>query len=54
MLKLPVRTQTRKYRRKDRFIWTRADAEVVCQGTYAKVKEERQDEMDQGGCYSCL
>jgi hypothetical protein len=24
--------------------WTRADAEVACQGTYAKVQERRQDQ----------
>jgi hypothetical protein len=26
--------------------WTRADAEVACQCTDAKVQERRQDEMD--------
>jgi hypothetical protein len=46
MLKLPVGAQKLKYRREDRMRWTRADAEVVCQGTDAKVQERRQDEMD--------
>ncbi len=41
MLKLPVRAQMRKYRREDRMKWTRADAEVACQGTDAKVQEGR-------------
>jgi hypothetical protein len=27
--------------------WTRADAEVACQGTDANVQEGRQDEMGQ-------
>ncbi len=31
---------------KDRMRWTRANAEVACQGTDAKVQEGRQDEMD--------
>jgi hypothetical protein len=46
MLKLLVMAHMRKYRRKDRMRWTRADAKVACQGTYAKVQEGRQDEMD--------
>jgi hypothetical protein len=44
MLKLPVNAQTRKYRRKDRMRWTRADAEVACQGTDAK-KYRSEDRM---------
>jgi hypothetical protein len=46
MLKLPVRAHKRKYRSEDRMRWTRADAEVACQGTDAKVQEGRQDEKD--------
>jgi|LakMenEpi03Aug12_release.lakeMendotaPanAssembly.Ray.scaffolds.fasta_scaffold5994581_2 hypothetical protein len=48
MLKLPVRAQMQKYRRKVRMRWTRADAEVACQGTDAKLQERRQDETDKG------
>jgi hypothetical protein len=47
-LKQNLKQDTGQDMRKDRMRWTRADAKVACQGTYAKVQEERQDEMDKG------
>jgi hypothetical protein len=46
--KVAFRAHKLKYRREDRMGLTRAEVKVACQGTYAKVQEGRQDEIDKG------